>query len=322
MVHRAFRLAYDGRDYHGYQRQPDVRTVAGALFDALDALLDDRVAHDDPPPGYVAAGRTDAGVSALAQTVSLRVPDWLDPGALSAELPDDVRAWAAADVPPDFHARHDVERRSYDYRLHAPREESGRERAGTGATASEATVPGRGPLIGDADRPRAGPPVDESRLRAAMERLAGEHDFHNLTTDESGTVRRLDTSVHLEGSFLRLRFTARGFPRQLVRRAVALASAVATRERDPAAVDRALAPEPLPGPEGVAPAPPAPLVLADVAYDGPTFETDPDAAAEARAAFAGRRVAAASRARVIGRLERGVGSDGAGVSGHGGGGDH
>ena len=96
---RAFRLAYDGRPFYGYQRQPRVPTVEGALLDALTDL--DVV--DDPtvvPERYAAAGRTDAGVSASAQTVAFVAPEWLTPAALSSALPATVRAWAHADVPP------------------------------------------------------------------------------------------------------------------------------------------------------------------------------------------------------------------------------
>ena len=103
---RAYRVAYDGRPFHGFQRQPDVSTVADAL---LDALRDLGVAFDgDVPPGYAAAGRTDAGVSALAQTVAFEAPAWLSPAAFNSELPASVRAWAAADAPEGFHATHDA----------------------------------------------------------------------------------------------------------------------------------------------------------------------------------------------------------------------
>ena len=68
---RAYRIAYDGRPYYGFQRQPDVPTVEDDLFDALRAL---DAFSGEKPPSYAAAGRTDAGVSALAQTVALRPP--------------------------------------------------------------------------------------------------------------------------------------------------------------------------------------------------------------------------------------------------------
>ncbi|MFB6166159.1 MAG: tRNA pseudouridine(38-40) synthase TruA [Haloarculaceae archaeon] len=267
---RAYRVAYDGRAYHGFQRQPDVPTVADAVLDALRAL-DVLDADADVPPGYAAAGRTDAGVSALAQTVAFRAPDWLTPAAFNSELPADVRAWASADVPDDFHATHDAAARAYVYHLHAPR-----------------------------------PAIDDQRAREPLERLGGERDFHNLTPDETGTVRDLDGALRRDGEFLVVRLESDGFPRQFVRRVVSLVHAVGRGERDRAAVDRVLAPEPLPGPEGVPPAPAAGLVLADVEYPGVEFTADPDAVASARAVFRDRRVERATGARVAETVERGL----------------
>ena len=277
---RAFRVAYDGAGYHGFQRQPDVPTVEDALLGALrdlDVLGDDA----DTPPGYAAAGRTDAGVSALAQTVAFEAPDWLTPAAFNGELPADVRAWASADAPAAFHATHDAASRTYRYHLHAPE---------TGASGGDGDTAG----------------IDDERVRAALDRLRGEHDFHNLTPDETGTVRDLSVSVARDGDFLVCEFTAGGFARQLVRRLVTLVAEVGRGEREPGAVERVLAPEPLPGSEGVGPAPPHPLLLADVAYPNLTFAVDADAAASARAVFTERRVEHRTRARVAGDLLDGL----------------
>ncbi|WP_459191226.1 tRNA pseudouridine(38-40) synthase TruA [Halosimplex sp. J119] len=250
---RAYRVAYDGRPFHGFQRQPDVATVEDAVFDALRDLgpLDDDATK---PEGYAAAGRTDAGVSARAQTVAFDAPEWLSPRAFNSELPASIRAWASAAVHPDFHATHDAERRVYRYYLYAP-------------------------PAGD---------VDRSAVEAALERLAGEHDFHNLTPDEDGTVRDLDASVEDEGDFLVARLEAGGFARQLVRRVVGLAVEIGHGESGLSKVDRVLDEEPLDGPEGVAPAPPFPLVLWDVAYPGVEFSVDEDAAGSAREVFGAR----------------------------------
>jgi tRNA pseudouridine(38-40) synthase len=81
----AYRVAYDGRPFHGFQRQPDVATVEDALFDALRNL---GVLADDAakPAGYAAAGRTDAGVSAVAQTVAFEAPEWLTPTTASIPI--------------------------------------------------------------------------------------------------------------------------------------------------------------------------------------------------------------------------------------------
>jgi tRNA pseudouridine38-40 synthase len=257
---RAYRLAYDGRPFHGFQRQPDVRTVEGALFDALDAL---GVTDGGPPPGYAAAGRTDAGVSAVAQTVAFAAPDWCSPAALGSELPGAVRPWAVAETSDGFHATHDAAARTYVYHLHAP-----------------------------PDR------TDDTGVEAALDRLSGEHDFHNLTPDDRGTVRDLDAACAREGEFLVVRARAGGFPRQFVRRLVGLLDEVARGVADAGRIERVLGPDPLDGPAGVAPAAPEPLVLADVAYPTLSFAADADAVESARGAFRERRTRALGAACV------------------------
>jgi tRNA pseudouridine38-40 synthase len=264
---RAYRLAYDGTPYRGFQRQPHGETVEDTLLGALRRL--GVLAEEAIPPGYAAAGRTDAGVSALAQTVAFEAPDWLTPRALNGELPGDVRAWASAEVPDAFHATHDARSRTYTYTLHAP-----------GA--------------------------DERLAREVCDRLSGEHDFHNLTSDDDGTVRHLRASATREGAFLTCHFRAGGFPRGFVRRAVRLVETVATGARPPEFVDRVLAAEPLDGPGGVAAAAPEPLVLLSVTYPDVRFVVDERAAASAREVFASRRTAASARARTMGLLSDGV----------------
>jgi tRNA pseudouridine38-40 synthase len=257
---RAYRVAYDGRAYHGFQRQPDVPTVEDALLDALRAL--DVCPGDGTPPGWAAAGRTDAGVSALAQTVAFDAPAWLSPAAFTSELPADVWVWAEAAAPADFHATHDATSRAYTYHLHAPADE-----------------------------------VDDARARETLGDLAGEHDFHNLTPDDEGTVRDLETDLEREGEFLRLRLRASGFPRQLVRRVVSLVAEFGRGTPSGDRLERVLSPEPLSGPEGVPPAPAEPLVLTEVSYSV-SFEGNNRVLSEAREWFEARRVEGATLARV------------------------
>ena len=270
---RAYRVAYDGRPYAGFQRQPHATTVEGTL---LAALADHDVLErgDGPthatPPGYAAAGRTDAGVSAVAQTVAFDAPAWLSPRAFNATLPDSIRVWAATDVPAAFHATHDATARTYRYHLYAPVE----------------GLPGDEPAI------------DADELAAALDRLSGAHDFHNLTTDETGTVRDVQATVTRSGDVLIVAVGADGFPRALVRRLVAAATRVARGVADASLLDRLLDAEPVPGEYGVGPAPATPLVLWDVSYPGITFDVDEVAAASARDAF-GARHRDASRAAAV-----------------------
>jgi tRNA pseudouridine38-40 synthase len=265
---RAFRLAYDGRPFYGFQRQPTVPTVEDSVFDALRDL--GVLGPDDgKPPGYAAAGRTDRGVSAVAQTIGFDAPEWLTPRALNGELPATVRAWAHADRK-GFHATHDAVSREYTYHLHAP------------AAAVE-------------------------RASAALERLSGEHDFHNLTPDDHNTVRRLDGDIERDGDFLVVTLRAGGFSRRLVRRIVTLLHSVATGDAALSKIDRVLSTEVLSGPDGIAPAPAAPLVLTGVTYPNLDFRVDNEAAASARAVFENARIEAATRTRVAGDIEERIG---------------
>lgn len=261
----AYRLAYDGRSFLGFQRQPDVPTVEDSLRSALHEL-DVLDGHADLPETYTAAGRTDAGVSALAQTFAVEAPDWLTPAALNGALPATVRAWARAAVPTSFHATHDATTREYVYYLYAP-----------GA--------------------------DFERARHAVKRLSGPQDFHNLTPATVGTERELSLTVARRGEdMLVLTASADGFVHELVRRLVSLTEAVATGAADLDRVDRLLAAEPVDGPAGVAPAPPEPLVLSDVTYPEVSFRVDPEAGPAVAEAFRTRagteRAAAAALARI------------------------
>ena len=269
---RAFRVAYDGRPFHGFQRQPTVPTVEDRLFDALDRLgVFDR-SDRHRPKGYAAAGRTDAGVSATAQTVAVECPEWCTPRALNGELPADVRAWASAPAPPEFHATHDAVRRAYVYHLYAP-------------------------------------DLDDDRAADAAAILRGEHDFHNLTTDDAGTVRDLSIDLDRDGAVLGIHTAADGFPRHLVRRLASVVRGVAAGTRSLSWVRRLLGSDPLDGPEGVPAAPPEPLVLTDVSYPNLSFRRDPEAAASAAEVFGGREREARLRARVADRLASVDGSD-------------
>ncbi|WP_244605453.1 tRNA pseudouridine(38-40) synthase TruA [Halorhabdus rudnickae] len=264
---RAFRIAYDGRPFHGFQRQPDVATVSNAILDALRDL--DALETDDVPPGYAAAGRTDAGVSALAQTVAFDCPHWLTAAALNSELPADIRAWASDDVPAAFHATHDATAREYTYHLHAP----------------------------DSSLTRA---------RDALGVLGGKHDFHNFTPDDTGTVRDLSGNVMRNGEFLVVQFRADGFPRQFVRRAVTVIEAVATGAAGLDRIDRLLGEEPVEGPAGIAPAPPEPLVLTAVDYPDLSFEGEHAALASAREIFETKAIDHRANARVASTIADGI----------------
>jgi tRNA pseudouridine38-40 synthase len=115
-VQRTIRLtlAYEGSGFAGWQRQPGERTVQAVVEEAL-AIIEGR------PVTVVAAGRTDAGVHALAQVASAEVTNALAPRvlmrALNVRLPEDVRVTAAHEAPSWFNARRDARAKVYRYTI-------------------------------------------------------------------------------------------------------------------------------------------------------------------------------------------------------------
>ena len=107
-------LAYDGTDFCGWQVQPQRATLQGALANAIERVTGERVL----PQG---SGRTDAGVHALAQvaSVALESPIPADNllAALNHTLPPSIRVTAAEEAPFEFHARHSVKSKTYEYRI-------------------------------------------------------------------------------------------------------------------------------------------------------------------------------------------------------------
>lgn len=107
-------LAYDGTEFVGWQRQENGVSIQGAIEDALGEI-------DGAPVTLHGAGRTDAGVHALAQVASARIKASLDDEtlarALNAHLPDAVRVTGVETVADDFHARFSATGKSYEYRI-------------------------------------------------------------------------------------------------------------------------------------------------------------------------------------------------------------
>ena len=107
-------LAYDGTEFHGWQVQPDERTIQGELQAALG-----RVTGESPLPQ--GSGRTDAGVHALGQVASFvlaaPIPAENLQRALNRTLPPSIRILEAGTVPSAFHARHSAVAKTYEYRI-------------------------------------------------------------------------------------------------------------------------------------------------------------------------------------------------------------
>jgi tRNA pseudouridine38-40 synthase len=205
-------LAYDGTDFHGWQRLGGVkpganRSVQGEVESCLAKVLSLQA-----PLEVVGAGRTDAGVHAEGQGASFHAFTSLScdaiKAALNAAFPPDLECRACAEVDSRFHARLHAISKTYRYRLLVAKDDDLRLKR------TSLRVEG---------------PLDLDAMRAAAGLIVGERDFRSLSNAKGGdTVRRLD-EVRIEespnplgGTIIDLLFVGPGFIYNQVRVMAAL----------------------------------------------------------------------------------------------------
>ena len=218
-------VEYDGTAFSGFQWQPAARTVAGTLEAALSRLLRE-------PVKVTGAGRTDAGVHATGQVVSLgtdRDFPWERlPVALNALLPEDLRIRRSELVSAGFSARFSARERTYVYAL--------LDGAAPSALLARYAWQVRSRL-------------DLAAMREAAQLLVGEHDFRSFcaTLPEPAPgglvstvreVRRL--SVERRGGLVRVEVAANAFLHRMVRTIVGTLAECGAR-RPPQDISRVLA---------------------------------------------------------------------------------
>ncbi len=191
-------LEWDGRPFAGWQRQANAPSVQQTVEAAAARLW----GRDTP---VQAAGRTDAGVHALAMAAHCDAPDGFPVGkvanALNAHLrPDPVAVLAADAVADDWHARFCCRQRRYRY----------------------VVVNRRAPLtVGAGLAWRVGPPLDEEAMARGAAALVGRHDFTTFRSahcQAESPVRTLDRlDVRREGERVVVEATARAFLHHQVR---------------------------------------------------------------------------------------------------------
>ncbi len=176
----ALKVAYIGTDFHGFQRQPDQRTVEGEL---ISALTDAQLIVNLKNSGYSIAARTDRGVHALGNVISFRTSEEVKINYLNGLLPKNIGILAKAGVPFGFKPRYAKSKR-YRY-----------------------VIPG-------ADH------LDFNELVSASKLMEGTHDFSNFSKrSERDPVRTIDSiEIWLEGDNLMMDVSGESFLWKMVRK--------------------------------------------------------------------------------------------------------
>jgi tRNA pseudouridine38-40 synthase len=243
-------IEYDGAGFHGWARQPGLRTVQGVLEAALEQVLSEEIQ-------LTVAGRTDTGVHALGQVASFETEAELPPDLarnLNGVTPHDVAVRSAEPAGAGFDARHDATSRSYLYRVSTRGAESPFE---------------RGRALRWPHR------VDRAALEACAAALIGTHDFTAFTPTQTDHVRferdvlaaswREEPSPWSGEPLLAFRITADAFMRNMVRALAGTMLEVASSRRTVENFRWLL--RGAPRSEGGETAPPHALYLESVSYD-------------------------------------------------------
>ena len=196
-------LAYDGGGFHGWQVQPGLPTIQGALEEILSGM-------EGKPVHVAGSGRTDAGVHALAQVAAFSIENPIPAPnlrrAVNRLLPEAIRVLSAEEVAPEFHPRFDARAKTYEYRI----------------VRSEICSPFEFPYV------RHYPyPLEEDRMVTLARAFEGEHDFTAFAAaDESDAedkskVRTIFSSeAQRAGVRLIYRIRGSGFLKHMVRNIV------------------------------------------------------------------------------------------------------
>jgi len=207
-------IEYDGTNYHGWQIQPGLPTIQGAIEDAISRITQYK-------SRLIGSGRTDVGVHALNQVANFLTPSPLATEvlerALNALLPEDIVVKEVEGVPLDFHARYNATGKRYRYKL---------LRTKTGSPFHH-----RYSWIWPYD-------LTVEAMKEACQYLLGCHDFSSFQStgsDSRNPVRELYLLdiQEKEGGFVEFVAEANGFLRGMVRNIVGTLVEIGMGKRSP-----------------------------------------------------------------------------------------
>ncbi len=190
-------IEYDGKDFNGWQKQPNKLNIQGEIERAIKDITGEDV-------DLIASGRTDAGVHALGQVANFKtdsnIPVEKIPIALNTKLKRSIRILAAEEVDERFHSRYNCKKKTYRYVINNSVNGTAIYRNLEYNFSQELNV---------------------DKMNEAVKYFIGEHDFKGFKasgTSSKSSVRTIyDAKVYKNGDRVNIELTGNGFLYNMVR---------------------------------------------------------------------------------------------------------
>lgn len=191
-------IEYDGKDFNGWQKQPNKLNIQGEIERAImEITKEDNIELN-------ASGRTDAGVHALGQVANFKteclIPVEKIPIAINTKVKKSIIIKSAEEVPERFHSRYNCKQKTYRYVINNSEFGSAIYRN------LECHIPQK---------------LDIKEMKKAVKYFEGEHDFKGFKasgTSSKNSVRKIfKTNIEVDGDRIFIELTGSGFLYNMVR---------------------------------------------------------------------------------------------------------
>lgn len=190
-------IEYDGKDFNGWQKQPNKLNIQGEIEKAIQEITGEEVEVN-------ASGRTDAGVHALGQVANFKTNSKIEiekmAYAINSKLKKSIRIKKAEEVDLDFHSRYKCKEKTYRYIIN---------------NSEQGTAIYRGLEYQVSQK------LDLEKMKKAIKHFEGEHDFKGFKasgTSSKSSVRTIyKAEVKREGERIIIELTGNGFLYNMVR---------------------------------------------------------------------------------------------------------
>ena len=190
-------IEYDGKDFNGWQKQPNKLNIQGEIERAIEEITGESI-------NLIASGRTDAGVHSLGQVANFKtssnIPLEKIPIAINTKLKRSIRIINAEEVNENFHSRYSCKKKTYKYIIN---------------NSENGTAVYRNLQYNFSQK------LDEIKMNEAIQYFVGEHDFRGFKasgTSSKSSVRTIYSgSVIRENDLVIIQITGNGFLYNMVR---------------------------------------------------------------------------------------------------------